>query len=210
MENLFLYCRLCNKLKKIALQDEWSARIVTELFEQYFWLEDRWFLCMSFILVLLFEQKRLKITMTYSESCWQTSGLCTPEYAKKKRRHEVWSYAVRLTERLGHAAGLWNNANNFLTIKLEVYVIFSPELRTYALFQSLAAQGCQFHSFRYCAVENTYEERLDGWHYILLEFICGSVSHGSAIQVVLLTAEDSCEYWGRKAEELNAWHFIKI
>lgn len=102
--------------------------------------------------------------------------------------------SVRLRERLGHAPDLWNNANNFLTIKLEVYVIFSPKLCTYAFFQSLAAQGCQFHSFRYCAVENTYEERLDGWQYIFLGFICGSVTHGSAIQVVLLTAEDSCEY----------------
>lgn len=129
MESLFLYCRLCNRLKKIALQDEWSARIVKELFEQYFQLEDKLFLYMSFILVILFEQKQLKITVTHSENCWQISGLSTPEYAKKKGGMKYESVLpVRLTERLGHALDLWNNANNFLTIKLEVHVIFSKTL----------------------------------------------------------------------------------
>lgn len=74
--------------------------------------------------------------------------------------------SVRLTERLGYAPDLWNNATNFLTKKLEVYVIFFPKLCMYVFFQSLAAQGCQFHSFRYSAVENIYEERLHGWQII--------------------------------------------
>lgn len=48
------------------------------------------------------------------------------------------------------------------------------------------------------------EERLNGWQITLIEFICATVTRGSVIQVVLLTAEDSCECAGTKAEELDA------
>lgn len=77
---------------------------------------------MSFIWVLLFEQKQLKITVTYSGNYWQTSGIATPEYERKigAMKYEAMM-SVRLTERPGRAPDLWNNANNFSTIKLEGY-----------------------------------------------------------------------------------------
>lgn len=141
MESLFLYRRLCNKLKKIALQDEWSARIVKELFEQYFQLEDKLFLYMSFILVLLFEQKQPKITMTYSKNCWQTSGLSTPEYAKKKRRHEVWSYAVCQTYRMtGPCTRFMKQWKRLPYTRIGGICHFFPKLSMYVFFFSKVLQ----------------------------------------------------------------------
>lgn len=45
---------------------------------------------MSFILVLLFEQKQLKIAVMYAGNYWQTSWLTTPKYWRKKwDKHET-------------------------------------------------------------------------------------------------------------------------
>lgn len=167
---------------------------------------------MSFILVLLFEQKQRKITMTYAGNYWQTSGLATLEYGRKKgaMKYEAMM-SVRLTERPGRAPDLWNNANNFLTAKLEGYVrfflnflrmLFSKALQHGAV-SSTASSTAQL---KVCMRKGW----MSGKYYLLMESLCASVTPGSAVQVVPLAAEDSCEYAGTKAEELDAWHFITI
>lgn len=113
------------------------------------------------------------------------------------------------TEWLGHAPDLWNNENNFLTIKLEVYVIFPKTL--YACF--FFPKPCSTRlSVPQCQV-------LCCWKYIWRKarWLANNIFSQSSFVLVLpmllaylLTVEDSCEYWGRKVEELNAWHFIKI
>lgn len=46
---------------------------------------------MSFILVLLFEQKQIKTTVMYAGNYWQTLWLTTPKYGRKKwdKKHET-------------------------------------------------------------------------------------------------------------------------
>lgn len=79
-------------------------------------------------------------------------------------KKDTWSMKPWcLSERLNHAPDLWNNTNNFHKTKLEGYVRVFLGFASMLFLHSLAAQCCQFHSFRYCAGECMCEERLDGW-----------------------------------------------
>lgn len=98
------------------------------------------------------------------------------EIWKEKMRQEAWNHVVWLMKSSGCASDLWSNANNFFTTKLEGYAIVFLIFLT-MLFSKDVPQIYQFYSFKCCAVENMYEERLDGWqiiyfHLLLFMYFC--------------------------------------